>query len=222
MPLHRSDVLITNSSLADNTCQNSVFHWLQSVQMLDSSVHLMEIQRKIQGLLAAPNYHPLRRSELATALRLNAAQRREFRRVLAEMIEQGEVVRVRNDRFVLPQEADLVVGRITCNEKGFAFVIPEVSDAAARPAERPADIYIAEEDTGVALHGDKVVVRLNREKRRGGDRTSGRVIRILERAHEQSSAHCNRLVTFITSFPTTRVSGTTSTPSRPPWRASRP
>lgn len=152
--------------------------------MLDSSVHLMEIQRKIQGLLAAPNYHPLRRSELATALRLNAAQRREFRRVLAEMIEQGEVVRVRNDRFVLPQEADLVVGRITCNEKGFAFVIPEVSDAAARPAERPADIYIAEEDTGVALHGDKVVVRLNREKRRGGDRTSGRVIRILERAHE--------------------------------------
>jgi ribonuclease R len=101
------------------------------------------------------------------------------------MIKQGEIVRVRNDRFVLPQEADLVVGRITCNEKGFAFVIPEVADdAAPRPAERPADIYIAEEDTGVALHGDKVVVRLNREKRRGGDRTSGRVIRILERANE--------------------------------------
>ena len=145
----------------------------------------MEIRRKIQGLLAAPNYHPLRRAELAKALRLNAAQRREFRRVLAEMIERGEVVRVRNDHFVLPQEADLVVGRITCNEKGFAFVIPEVpADAASRPAERPSDIYIAEEDTGVALHGDKVVVRLNREKRRGGDRTSGRVIRILERANK--------------------------------------
>ena len=45
---------------------------------------------------------------------------------------------------------------------------------------------MAAEDTWVALHGDKVVVRLNRERARfkPADKPSGRVIRILERASE--------------------------------------
>src|SRR5438445_12584631 len=137
----------------------------------------MDIRQKIQSLLAAPKYHPLRRAEIAGKLRLNDAERREFRRVLEEMIRTGEVARVRQDRFVLPQEADLVTGRISINEKGFAFVVPE-------PPSTSGDIYVAEEDVGVAMQGDKVMVRLNRERRkfRTDDRASGRVIRILERA----------------------------------------
>ena len=137
----------------------------------------MDIHQKIQSLLAAPNYHPLRRAELADKLRLNDAEHREYRRVLDEMLRKGEVVRVRKDRFVLPQEADLVTGQIALNEKGFAFVIPE-------PPATGGDIYVAEGDVGVAMNGDKVVVRLNRERRRfkDSDKTSGRVIRILERA----------------------------------------
>ncbi len=134
----------------------------------------MDIRSKIQTLLAAPNYQPLRRAEIAAKLRLNDSERREYRRVLDEMVRKGEVARVRQDRFVLPQEADLVSGRIAINEKGFAFVIPDP------PAT--GDVYIAQEDTGVAMQGDKVLVRLNRERRKASDKSSGRVIRILERA----------------------------------------
>lgn len=137
----------------------------------------MNLDQHIRELLAAPDYHPLQQAEIAAKLHLSGAQRREFRRVLTEMIGSGEVARVRKDRFVLAQEADLVVGRITLSEKGFAFVIPEVAGAH--------DTYIAEEDTGVALHGDKVLVRLHRERRRQPDsKPAGRVIRILERANE--------------------------------------
>ncbi len=151
----------------------------------------MDIRQKIQRLLAAPHYQPLRHAEIAQQLRLSPAERRDCRRVLTEMLDHGLIVRVRHDRFVLPQEADLVVGRITFNERGFAFVIPERSDQALEgraPASPSGDIYIAEEDTGVALHGDKVVVRLHRERRRAealakADKPAGRVIRILERAH---------------------------------------
>jgi len=136
-----------------------------------------ELRSRIHRLLAAPDYRPLRRTEIAAQLRLRGAQRRQFRETLAEMIENGEIARVRKDRFVLAQEADLVAGRIEFNEKGFAFVIPETA------GER--DIYVAEEDTGVAMHGDKVLVRLQRERRRGADtRPVGRVIRILQRANE--------------------------------------
>lgn len=144
----------------------------------------MDIREKIQTLLASPDYHPLRRADLGNKLRLNASERVQFRRVLDEMLRKGEIVRIRKECFVLPQEADLVVGRITFNEKGFAFVIPERPADTALPKQD--DIYIAQEDTGVAMHGDKVVVRLNRERRRfhDTDKASGRVIRILERASE--------------------------------------
>lgn len=153
----------------------------------------MDIRQKIQTLLAAPNYRPLRRSELAGKLRLTAAERRDYRRVLDEMVKKGEVVRVRTDRFVLSQDADLVVGRIEFNERGFAFLRPEAPAVAAvdnrgraYQAQPQADIYVGAEDTWIALHGDKVVVRLNRErmKFKAADKPSGRVIRILERASE--------------------------------------
>ena len=129
----------------------------------------MDMRQKIQSLLAAPNYHPLRRAEIAGKLRLKSNERVEFRRTLDEMVSKGEVARIRQDRFVLPQEADLISGTIQINEKGFAFVLCE-----------DGDIYISQEDVGVAMQGDKVLVRLNRERNR--EKRSGRVIRILERA----------------------------------------
>jgi ribonuclease R len=146
----------------------------------------MDIRQKIQTLLAAPNYRPLRRSELAGKLRLNSAERREYRRVLEDMVRKGEVARVRKDHFVLSQEADLVVGRIEFNERGFAFLRPEAPAENQGTVEAQPDIYVAAEDTWIALHGDKVVVRLNRErmKFKAADKPSGRVIRILERASE--------------------------------------
>lgn len=147
----------------------------------------MDIRQKIQRLLASPDYHPLRRADLANKLRLSSSERVEFRRVLDDMLRKGEIVRIRKECFVLPQEADLVVGRITFNEKGFAFVVPDRMEAeAGTSAEPQQDIYIAEEDTWVAMHGDKIVVRLERGRRKfkDTDKPSGRVIRILERASE--------------------------------------
>ncbi|MCX7915459.1 MAG: ribonuclease R, partial [Verrucomicrobiae bacterium] len=151
----------------------------------------MELRRKIQMLLAAPDYRPLRRAELARRLGLNAAERREFRRVLEQMLQAGEVVRVRQDRFVLPAEADLVVGRVQFHPKGYAFVIPEPPSETEECGEPsvPAltrDIFVSEEDTATALPDDKVVVRLfrdRRQRRRQPDLPAGRIIRVLERAH---------------------------------------
>jgi ribonuclease R len=147
----------------------------------------MDIRSRILSLLKSPDYRPLRRTELASALRLKGDERPAFRHVLREMMQHGEIVRVRKNRFVLPQEADLVVGRITMNERGFGFVVPEAS--ADQPAPPPGDIYVAAEDTWTAMHGDTVVVRLvrgsTRSDRKGKTQNlAGRVIRILERTNE--------------------------------------
>ena len=149
----------------------------------------MDIRQNILNLLAASDYRPLRRHELAKALHLNENERSAYHRALAEMLRKGEVVRVRKERFVLPAEADLVVGKLDMNERGFGFVIPE-ADKEGKPTA-PADIYIAADQTGVGMHGDRVVVRLHkgsvRRDRRGKpqpEKLEGRVIRILERANE--------------------------------------
>lgn len=146
---------------------------------------VMDLSQKIQTHLATPHYHPVPAGELARRLRLTAAERREFDRVVAALLAQGAIVAIRQNRLVLPREADLVIGRIQFNEKGFAFVVPDRSPTAATPAVPAADLYIAEEDTGVALHGDKVVARVHRDRRArpGTDKLAGRVIRIVERAH---------------------------------------
>jgi ribonuclease R len=142
----------------------------------------MNLASKIQTLLASPKYHPMRRAELARALKISTEERNVFRKTLDQMLAKGDIVCVRKNRFVLPQEADLVVGRIDVAERGFAFVIPEVEPGQPKPT---SDIYVAEQDTGVAMHGDKVVVRLERGRRRHGqtDKPTGRVIRILERTN---------------------------------------
>lgn len=147
----------------------------------------MNIRDRILELLKSPDYRPLRRSELARELGLKGDERRTFRRTLSEMIEHGDLVRVRKNRFVLPQEADLVVGRISMNERGFGFVTPESTET--QPVKPDSDIYVSAENTWTAMHGDTVVVRLikgstRRDRRGKTDKLEGRVIRILKRANE--------------------------------------
>ena len=107
---------------------------------------------------------------------------------LREMEQEGAVARIKKDRYVLPDTADLFPGVIHFNDKGYAFVIREETPGQS-------DLFITAENTWVALHGDRVLARVNREgfvdakerRYRGpgaGQRREGRVIRILKRASE--------------------------------------
>src|SRR5213595_3398553 len=97
---------------------------------------------------------------------------------LRELERAGEIARIRKDRYVLPAEADLVTGTLSIHQAGYGFLITE------KPGE--SDIFVAAENTGTAMHGDRVVVRIshNQPYARAKGRQEGRVIRILERAHD--------------------------------------
>src|SRR5688500_16333320 len=71
---------------------------------------------------------------------------------------------------------DLVVGKLQTNPSGFGFVVPEHAESGERK-----DIYIAASNLGEAMHGDRVVARVERETAKG---LEGRIIRILERSQE--------------------------------------
>jgi ribonuclease R len=68
---------------------------------------------------------------------------------------------------------NLHVGRLQTHPGGYGFVTPE------RPLGADGDIYIAGAHLNEGMHGDRVVVRIERIKE--GGRVEGRVIRVLER-----------------------------------------
>ena len=108
-------------------------------------------------------------------LRVPRNERTTFRRQLKALVAAGELLQVRGNRYGLPEKMDLVVGRLTTNPGGFGFVVPDQPDP---DAERP-DIYIPAANLSEAMHGDRVVVRIERRTERGAE---GRIIRILERS----------------------------------------
>ncbi len=137
-----------------------------------------KIREQILALLASPNYRPLDKSELAKALGRKSGVRMGLNQALRELERSGEIARIRKNRYVLPAEADLVTGILSIHQAGYGFLITE------KPVE--PDIFVAAENTGTAMHSDRVVVRITRDQAyaRAKGRREGRVIRILERAHD--------------------------------------
>src|SRR5262249_60542973 len=69
----------------------------------------------------------------------------------------------------------LSVGGLQTHPAGYGFVTPE------RALDAGGDIYISGPLLNEAMHGDRVVVRIERIK--DGGRAEGRIIRILERSN---------------------------------------
>src|SRR5436189_1170595 len=141
------------------------------------SLNGRNIREQILGLLRRKDYRPLNKIDIARKLGLTGTERVALRKSLRELERAGEIARIRKNRYVLPAEADLVTGTLSIHQAGYGFLITE------KPGE--SDIFVAAENTGTAMHGDRVVVRISRNQpyARAKGRQEGRVIRILERAH---------------------------------------
>src|SRR5262245_27943107 len=119
---------------------------------------------------------PATARELARVLRVPRDERVAFKRELKRLVVSGQLAQVRGSRFALPDTENLVAGRLQTNPGGFGFVVPD----DAQPGEK-RDVYIAAVNLAEAMHGDRVLVRVERQTPRG---LEGRVVRIVERAHD--------------------------------------
>src|SRR6266481_1166444 len=142
------------------------------------AVNGRKIREQVLALLARKDYRPLNRGDIAQKLGLAANERLAFRKTLRELERAGEIARIRKNCYILPAEADLVAGKLSIHQVGYGFLTPET------PGE--PDVFIAAENIGTAMHGDRVVARISRDTphERIKGRREGRVIRILERAHD--------------------------------------
>ncbi|MEP6602732.1 MAG: ribonuclease R [Spartobacteria bacterium] len=140
-----------------------------------------DIRPRILALMKRRDYRPLDKIDMSRQLGVGANQRATLRKALQELERAGEIARIRKDRYILPSDADLITGTLSIHQSGFGFLNTEKAGSQ--------DLFIAGENTGTAMNGDRVVARVIREAAPGRSkdrhlRAEGRVIRILERAHD--------------------------------------
>ncbi|MDP2167768.1 MAG: ribonuclease R [Thermodesulfovibrionales bacterium] len=113
---------------------------------------------------------PLGFKEIAYLLKLGRTEVNDLKRVLNEMLRDGELVMTRKGLYGHSSEMNLITGRFDAHRDGYGFVIPEKTGMG--------DLFIPPRKTLGALDGDRVIARLEEPARR-----EGRIIRVLERAH---------------------------------------
>ena len=163
----------------------------------------MNYSERLFAHLQRRGYVPASADALAREWRLNPKDRRKFAQLVEELARTGQIAVIKGDRLCLPKEADLVTGKINFRQKGSAMVFPE---AKATEPRKPA-IFISGEDTGVALQGDTVVVRLRSANERDfphflkPGELAGRVIKILQRGSATLTGTLQRGRTYFYVLP---------------------
>ncbi len=155
----------------------------------------MKLRDRIISLAQSGDYTPLTKKQLSDSFELGKQDRRKLEHELRLLISQGQLVIIKDDRYCIPRDVDLVTGVIRFRQNGSGFVIPDDIDSGNHA--EPIEVDAA--DTGVSMHDDRVVVRLyeafeqsprrqHRGRRRAPtrfpDRARGRVIRIQKRARK--------------------------------------
>lgn len=140
--------------------------------------------KKVIDFICGRKYSPMDASELAGHFNIDDSDSQQFYTLLKELELKGEIVRIKKEQYANPKKANLLVGILDGNQRGYGFVVPVkegISD----------DIYVDSEGLGSAMHGDIVVVRLpsqkkkKKEKRqRKKERNVGKIIRVLHRENE--------------------------------------
>ncbi len=118
--------------------------------------------------------HPLTLEEIVQDASPTRAQRKGVERLLGELVTQGVLVQLKDGRYSLPRHVNLVVGTVSRHREGYGFVAPATRGGG--------DVFVPTRFMHEVMHGDKVVVRVERGGRAG--KPEGRVLRVLERAHQ--------------------------------------
>ena len=128
---------------------------------------------------------PMSFKELSVRLGVPRDGKEMLKGLLKELINEGTLVKLRGARYGLSARMNLITGDIICHADGYGFVEP-----IDEREKKLGDIFIRRGSLKGAMHGDRVVARVNKvegiktDKRRSGD-----IVRILKRKHRTLVGH---------------------------------
>ncbi len=113
---------------------------------------------------------PLSMNDLKNMVDAWKGRKRDVKKLLRNMVRAGALVRLKDDRYGIPDEMNLLVGTLWCTRSGNGFVVPD--------KEEGNDVFVPAHFIKDAIHGDKVVVRIEHMRQR---RREGRIVKVTER-----------------------------------------
>ena len=114
-------------------------------------------------------------SDICRVFAISYREKKRLTQVLDTLVDEGLIYKDNGGRYGTATALGLIKGKISGNERGFAFLVPEDREA------HPDDYFLPRRALRGALHGD--VVLAQRVRSESGDEAE--VIRILERGYTE-------------------------------------
>jgi ribonuclease R len=143
----------------------------QSPSDLSSLTHA---QQKILGLFATNPRARLTPIEIHRRAGFQGDDLQKVVDALRELCRQGRLVRLKKNHHALPDRQNLLTGKIHAHPDGYGFLILDDKDAE--------DLYINRREMRRVMHGDRVMVRVERKARGGSE---AHIVQVLERAQKR-------------------------------------
>lgn len=134
---------------------------------------LEEKKAMLEEFFASKEYKPMRFKDIAGLLQVPREAKNDLKEILDSLMSQGKIILDDKGRYKLPGD-DVLTGIFSGTQRGFGFVILEGEEE---------DIFIPENATNGAMHGDKVMLTVLEGQT--GKRKEGAILQILERARTE-------------------------------------
>ncbi len=105
---------------------------------------------------------------------LKFEDKKRIETILEELIKNGEVVKLKNNKYGLSSQMNIVSGILDVNPKGFGFVIRD---------DLQDDIFVPLHLMGTALDKDRVLVKILGKS--DGKRKDGKIVSVIERRSDR-------------------------------------
>jgi ribonuclease R len=114
---------------------------------------------------------------LVRELGVKGEARQQVEEALDRLVERGDLIALRGGHYAVARlSREFLPGRLQMHKDGYGFVVPD-----NRPDNMRGDLFIPPENIGKAMHGDRVLARVQRIEKDG--RADGTIVRVLRRAH---------------------------------------
>jgi len=145
---------------------------------MKKEIETSEIKERILKFLKKRARKSFRAKEIAKKLDLiEEYEMGIIKRILNEMVEKGEIVKLPRNKYTFKPNPKILVGRLTVNPNGYGFV--EIEDDLGGDIK---EVFIPPRFIHTALDGDKVAVSVI-EKRKGL-LAEGEIVDIIERGRK--------------------------------------
>ena len=86
---------------------------------------MQSIEERVVALLKGAPAQLMSLRQLLREMEVASDERHEIRQLLHAMVKEGTLLKLKGNRYALPEQKSVVVGKLSAHRDGYGFVVPE-------------------------------------------------------------------------------------------------